>query len=273
MKVQEFTDNNLSMNRLIIINILVLMLTLSVSFGHCSDLTINLSYPNMDAFPYQVGDGELIADPPGIAVEIIAAAAEDVNVNVKFRRIPNKRLKSYLRDGKIDGAFLMSYEKEREILGVYPMKEGKLDAERRVATVSYSLYRLKGDGVQWDGKKITGLGERSIVANRNYSIINLLNKMGVKVKETDSTRESFGMLRGGRGVAAYAIHGVTGDAMISREGYSEIEKIGIPLKVKDYFLIFSHQFVSENPGIVEKIWSRIAEIRESKTKEIASKYN
>ena len=273
MKVPELTDNNLSINRLIIINTLALLITLCVSVGYCSDLTIILSYPSMDASPYQVGDGELIADPPGIAVEIIAAAAEDVDVNVKFRRIPTKRLKYYLRDGKIDGAFLMSYVAEREILGVYPMKKGELDRERRVATISYSLYRLKGDEIQWDGKKITGLGGRSIAANRNYSIVSVLKKMGIKVQETDSTKESFEMIRGGQGVAAYAIHGVTGDAMISKEGYTDIEKICLPLTVKDYFLMFSHQFASKNPGIAEKIWSKIGEIRESKTKEIAGKYN
>ncbi len=272
MKVPEL-NNNLSMNRLVMINTLSLLIILCVSVGYCSDLTINLSYPAMDAYPYQVGDGELIADPPGIAVEIIAAAAEDVDVNVKFRRIPNKRLKYYLRDGKIDGAFLMSYVAEREILGAYPMKEGKLDTERRVATISYSLYRFKGNDIQWDGKKITGLGERYIAANRDYFIVSVLKKMGMKVLETDSTKESFEMLRRNQGVAAYAIHGMTGDAMISRESYIDIEKIGIPLTVKNYFLMFSHQFVSKNPGIAEKIWSKIGEIRESKTKEIAGKYN
>ncbi len=272
MKEPEFTDSNLFMIKLVKINILVLLITLCASVGYCSDLTLTLSYPIMDAYPYQVGDSTSVADPPGIAVEIIAAAAESVNVNVKFWRLPNKRIKAYLRKGEIDGAFLMSYKEERKNLGAYPMNEGELDSERRVATVTYSLYRLKGDKVQWDGGKITGLGDRDIAANRNYSIVSVLNKMGVKVYEVDLTKTGFSILSKGR-VAAYAIHGETGDAMISREGFSDIEKIDIPLKTKDYFLMLSHQFVSENPEIAEKIWSKIGEIRESRTKEIASKYN
>ncbi len=272
MKIPAFSNNNLSMNRFVIINILALLITLYTSVGYCSDLTLTLSYPTMDASPYQVGDSELVADPPGIAVELIAAAAERVNVRVKFWRLPNKRLKLYLGEGRIDGAFLMSYKEERKNLGAYPMNHGKLDSERRVATVSYSLYKLKGDKIQWNGEKITGIEERFIVANRNYSIVGLLNKMGVKVHEVNTTKKGFDLLKAGR-VAAYAIHGVTGDAMISREGFSTIDKIATPLTVKDYFLMFSHQFIAENPGIAEKIWSKIGEIRESKTKEIASKYN
>ncbi len=271
MKTTEFIDNKFAVIRLVTINIFTLMITLYVSVGYCSDLAIILSYPTMDASPYQVGDSRLVEDPPGIAVEIIAAAAASVNVNVKFWRLPNKRVKIYLREGKIDGAFLMSYKEERKILGVYPMKDGKLDYSRRAATVSYSLYSLKGSKIQWDGKKIMGLGEKHIAVNRNYSIVSLLNKMGVKVYEVDSTKAGFIMLRKGL-VASYAIHGVTGDSMISREGFSNIEKNDIPLTVKDYFLMFSHQFVSENPVISEKIWSKIGEIRERKTKEIASKY-
>lgn len=259
------------MDRLII-NTLIILIILHTSIAYCSDITLLLSYPDVDASPYQVGDNDSIADPPGIAVEIIASAIKEVNLKVKFWRLPNKRIKKYLKNGEIDGAFLLSYKNERKDLGVYPMKDGRLDSARRVATVSYSLYKRKGDGLQWDGQNISGIGNRKITANKNYSIVKDLKKLGVEVEEVYSTKRNFVLLMKGR-VAGAAVHGVTGDAIISKEDYSEIEKIRTPLSVKDYFLMFSHQFTTKHSDIAEKIWTKIGEIRESKTKKIASKYN
>ena len=72
------------------------------------------------------------------------------------------------------------------------------------------------------------------------------------------------------GVAA---QGVTTDPYLESVGFSQIEKITLPLKTKDYFLLFSHQFMAEYPAVARQFWQLISEIRERKTAEVISRYN
>lgn len=217
-----------------------------------------------------MGNSRKVSNPPGVALEIISQAAQDIGAKVNYIRYPNKRVQNFLQKGKVDGAFIFSYKKERLKMGVYPMKDGQLDNEKRIASISYYLYKQKGDSIQWDGKKITGL-KKSVGANRGYSIVGDLKKMGIAVSEVKNIDQLIYKLRKNR-ISCVAAQDITTDPYLVSVGGTDIEKLSIPLKTKDYFLIFSHQFIAKNSKIAQKLWKRIAEIRDSKTKEIISKY-
>lgn len=73
------------------------------------DLTIRLVYSDVESFPIQMGDGETIPDPPGIAVELITEAAKELGLNIQIERRPNIRVLTELEDGTADGAFCYSF--------------------------------------------------------------------------------------------------------------------------------------------------------------------
>ncbi len=235
---------------------------------------IRLGYSDAEAFPFQIRDDK---NPPGIAFEIISEAAKQTGIKIEYVRLPNRRVQLSLREGDlIDGAFMFSYSKERDVNGVYPSIQGKPDGSRRIATLSYYIYRKKGSSINWDGKHFSGFDTSDpkikIGANSGYSVVGDLIKKGVSVDDgSKNTGQNFLKLQTGR-IAAFAHQDLVADNYLSTEGITGIEKLPKPFIQKDYFLIFSHQYYSKNRQTAEKLWNKIEEIRDKKTASISSKY-
>lgn len=233
---------------------------------------IRLGYSDSEAFPFQIRDDR---NPPGIAFEIISEAAKQTGVQIVYVRLPNKRVQKSLRDGLIiDGAFMFSYDESRIANGVYPSINGKPDGNRRIATLSYYIYKMKDSPLNWDGKNFTGINtSETIGANSGYSVINDLVKKGISVDDgSKTTGQNFLKLQTGR-IAAFAHQDLVADNYLLSSKITGIEKIPKPFIQKNYFLMFSHQYYNKNPQIVEKLWKKIGEIRDRKTAAVLSKYN
>lgn len=237
-------------------------------------LELSLAYPDIESFPFHMGDGPQVANPPGLSIDIILQAAQDIGITVNFFRYPNKRVFSCLENGIVDGAFTYSFKKERLMKAEYPMIGDIPDADKRLTSISYYLYKKKGSKLQWNGKQITGL-DGAIGANAGYSIVDDLKKMGVAVNEYFGNYKAskiFTLLEKNR-IHGVAAQDVTTDPYLKSEGFTEIEKLALPLQTKDYFLIFSHQFMKDYPDVATQLWQRISEIRANKTAEVISKYH
>ncbi|MCJ7435688.1 MAG: transporter substrate-binding domain-containing protein [Anaerolineales bacterium] len=234
------------------------------------DNAIRLVYSDVEAYPIQMGNGETVADPPGIVIEIIAQAAKELGLNIIVERRPNKRVLTELEEGTADGAFSYSYKEERLINGQYPMKDGQLDSSSRLVTISYYVYKMKDSPLDWDGSQFINL-DGAIGANAGYSIVDDLRNKGVEVEEAKSTEQNFEKLKLGR-IAGYATQDITADRIVESGQYGEIVKVPTPLATKDYFLMFSHQFMEKHPDIAEKLWTKIGALRDSVTEEVLPKY-
>jgi len=233
-------------------------------------VTIVLGYNINESPPHFMGEGTGIANPPGISLDIINRAAKQLGVNIRYARYPNNRVKSLLQDNSLDGAFIFSFKPSRQKMGKYPMKNGKPHIARRVATLGYSLYTLKGSGVKWNGKTITGT-IKPVGASRGYSVVGDLKKMNQQVIEGNSAKHNFRKLILNR-ISATAEQDDTADPLIRSMAYDNIEKLSPPLKSKAYYLIFSHHFYRTHPTLAENLWDKIGEIREQVTLDTRVQY-
>ncbi len=114
-------------------------------------------------------------------------------------------------------------------------------------------------------------GQPPIGANAGYSIVSDLRRRGIEVVEVKTTEQNFMKLQLGR-IAGYAQQDITADLIVESGQYEEIVKLPIPLATKDYFLMFSHQFMEQHPDIAEQFWTKIGELRDFVTKEVSPKY-
>ncbi|WP_315982467.1 hypothetical protein [Aliamphritea spongicola] len=131
---------------------------------------LRIGFNNVDSFPYFLGKGEALASPPGISVDLINYVSEELQLNIDYQRMPGQRVLQSLKRGDLDAAFIFSYKEARREFGVFPMKDGKVDTERRMDTLSYVLYRPVSSKLNWNGSDFEQLNG-SLAAKLNYSIV------------------------------------------------------------------------------------------------------
>ena len=245
--------------RFVLRSCMAAMFCLLVVSARAEEVTVRLGYSEIPAPPWQIGHDQ---SPPGIAFEVIREVGARLGIRFEFIRYPNKRVLWTLGKNELEGAFMYSYEPERTRQGVYPERNGLPDPSRRLATLSYYLYRMKGEPVIWDGKTVRG-GNIVIGANEGYSIAEDLRQLGLKVFEARGTEKGFRMLQLGR-ISAMAHQDCVADPWLAaHDPEGKIEKLEPPLRTKHYYLIFSHAFMEKHRDLAMKIWDEIAVVRDT----------
>jgi len=213
---------------------------------------------NEDSFPW------VLKDRPGLTVQMLRMVEKQVGGKIEVVPLPWKRCLDDIKNGAVDAAFKISYSAARATeLGNYPMTADKPDASKRLLTDSYSLYRVKGTPVEWDGKVLKVVG--TVGAQSGFSVVEQLKTLGAKVDDaTRSADDNLKKLVAGRFVAL-ALQTEEGDTSVDRdpEFKGKIERIKPVLVEKPYFLIFSKQFTAKNPAYVQEVWDAIGKVRES----------
>lgn len=231
-------------------------------------LTVGLN--DRGAHPYVVGEGEALAEPPGLTVDLMREVGRHLDIDMRFVRMPGLRVLTELKAGHVDAALLYSHSPDRETFGAYPMRSGRPDPSRRLATLSYTLYKPRGSALDWTGERFVNL-DGPIGANLNYSIVRDLRELGANVVEVRTTADSFRMLRAGR-IDGVADHEAVADAYLTAAGITGVEKVGPPLREKPYYLMLSHQYVSGHPERATAIWDLVGELRDRVLRDAMPKY-
>ena len=255
-----------------ILNILPSLFLAGFSIVCHAETVFKVAYENASQFPNYLGDTSKILEKPGASVELVKLLEKEIpDFKVKLYRYPWKQCLLMLKAGEIDGAFNGSFSKARLDVGTYPKNEGAIDETRRLTTMSYHFYKLKGAPFAWDGTNISGL-TGAIGTPLGYSIEGDLDRMGVKILSARDIQVNFSNLLRGK-VEAIALQAVTGDYHIgNKSGLSAVEKVQPALKTKPYYLMLSKQFYEKNPELSEKIWDTIAKLREEKLQSLTESY-
>lgn len=231
---------------------------------------ISLAYSNVAAFPLQTGEGSKVGDPPGLALDLLNAVAESLDIRIEYRRLPNSRVLNALTLGEVDGAFSFSYQPDRTQVGVYPFEGPALNRDYRITTISYHLYKLAGNPVSWDGRSFSEVSG-SIGINSGYSISRFLEARGLHVEPVPTTWQNLRKLTLGR-IQAYAAQSLVTDPLLQRDNFQSVVKIEEPLIIQDYYLIFSYAFYSRHPVLAQKIWQTISNKRSEVWKNQKTQY-
>ncbi len=247
--------------------VVVMLFGLSEAYA---TMEITLGYGDQDNPPYSFGAGYSNPDLPGIYIELMNQVADDLNISIKYVRLPMKRLKAHLSSGKIDGGFDLSFKQKRLKIGQYPMKDGRVDSSRRLNALSYSLYKLQSAKIHWDGKTFSNLSA-PLGANSTYSIVDNLRDMGISVDETEKTESNLKKLQNGR-ISGYVTLESEADLLVQSGGYENIVKVTPPIVTKDLFLMFSHQFMNKHGDLADKFWIKLSENRDEQIKILLPKY-
>ncbi|MDK2126137.1 substrate-binding periplasmic protein [Parachitinimonas caeni] len=224
-----------------------------------------------EAMPYRAGAGPQVrGDKPGIALELVEQASQAIDCKAVFTRLPSKRVLAETISGRFDGSFMYSYDPDRARELAYPMKQGAADGNRRIATLSYYLYRRKDSPVDWDGKQISGV-VGNIGVNLGWSISKDLAAKGHGIEEALGSQQNFSKLAMGR-IGAYATQDIDGDYLLAAGKFPQIERLPQPLNTKHYFVVFNQPFARSKPDLVENFWTQLGLIREKQFGNLLKRY-
>ena len=249
----------------------LLLLVVGIQSFLFATTDILVSYENKATYPYYTKEG---SKNLGLAIDALKSIEKEFDLNFIFKREPGTRGQNKLKYDKVDLLLFASYKKAREEIGVYPKTaDGKVDTDKRSMNLSYMLYKLKGSSLDWDGEKFINL-TGSIGATRGYSIVKVLKKLGVKVKENNLNNTDILKLIKGR------IQGVVNqsskiDLYLSENPKlaSQVEKVKTPVKTKPYYMLFSKGFYKNNPKLTNKIWESLKHLDSNpKFKSFRDKY-
>jgi polar amino acid transport system substrate-binding protein len=195
---------------------------------------------------------------------------EQYGINIQLKPIMWTRGLELIKSGLADGIMNASYNEERASYAVYPLKDGIPDPGKMLRLMEYNLYMNKDSSITWDGKNIEHI-DGEIVSVRSFAIIKDLEEMGIDVIEEENIPGIMRNLSIGRFKAA-ALQNYTDEYLNEhRELKENIIKSEIPLKRKEYYLVFSRRFYNENRTLAEKIWEAIEDY--SSTEEFKMKRN
>ena len=198
----------------------------------------------------------------GSAIDLVSQAASVLGCSIHWQPLPNMRVFHLLSNNQIDGAILYSWNPERDQLYIYPKRDGKVDSERRIATLNYVLYRKKGSTLQWDGLTYTQLS-CPIGFNEGWSIGADLDHHGVMVESAKDAEQNLKKLEKGR-ICGYATLEEAGDSAIAHYPGALFEKLSVPFSRKEYYLLFNQTFYRNHSQQIETLWSQIGKLRDSK---------
>ena len=216
-------------------------------------------YEDQDSYPW------VMKTHTGLNLSLMNLLQRDLGLHISLLPLPWKRCLTELQASQVDGAFAASFQADRLGMGSYPPgKNGVPDPSLRLHMSSYSLYRLKGSTLDWDGQRFLHL-QGSIGIIRSTSIGPFLRQHDVSVDEgtaqPDATlrKVALGYVQGAALQTSRAEWVLLHDTELARK----IEAAPLLLQEKPYFLMLSFQLTRQSPQLADKIWQQVAHIRET----------
>jgi polar amino acid transport system substrate-binding protein len=243
-----------------------------VAFTACLPLpsamavTLHLATDDTPGTPWIMGDGvHFQTGAPGAEIELYQHMAKRLDLELSIIRLPWKRCLAELKNGRIDGVFPASFKPERLLLGVYPMRHGKVDPHKKSRDSAYHLYTPEGSPLAWNGRSFINmhqLDRQTIGVPLGWSIATDLDRMGVDILEKPRPVDLLTILGKG-GIAGVVCLDTVIDAYLAQapDRFRKIHKVYPPVVEKAYYLLLSHAFVETHATLATKIWDTIAEIK------------
>ena len=230
-----------------------LILTILPSLLLCSK--INILYDARS-------DGSI--DPSSVwIVKMIKEAGKENNIEINFEGASWSRALELLKDGFVDGLINASYKQSRAEFSVYPFKNGKLDLKKSLKAPAYYLYKHIDNPLDFDGKKLIN-ANGNISAIKSYAVVDNLKSLNANIVYGLNTISNLNDVLYKKNIATAELSNEADFLINSNEKIKQnIVKLPIPIRKKEYFLIFSKKYYASNSENAKKVWNSIEKLKNS----------
>lgn len=215
---------------------------------------VRLAYTDAPLPPYILGQGETIAEPPGLFIKWARAALAKMGcLHVASEaRLPYNRIISNMEAGSIDLRVTGGYRPDLAGTMVFPMEAGAPSRAMAVAEAGTMLYVAKdAPAATWDGKTVSFTGTpRAIGTVRGHYTEKLLQSMKWPVDSAPTWESNTKKLLLGRVAAIVGPDSVV-NALPERGQLAVLEP---PVAVDLYFAPASLPFYKAYPNFTQRFW-------------------
>lgn len=224
-------------------------------------VTLDAAYP-----PYLMNSGSsLDSVRPGIIIELLNHVAEELQIVFVYKRYPDLRCESLLKNDQIEFLGPWAFREERLNYAHYPMKNGEIDTSLILASGSFSFYVRKGSNITWNGTELKGIEKPVGVLTNSSTIPILKNKYGLQIydKAVRNIDQNIDRLLAKR-VDAIVLLDEPAKEIIERDSIylQEVIKLEPELLSMPFYFVAGESFFNENRELVQKIWQTLPSIRE-----------
>jgi len=219
--------------------------------------------------PYVYGDTKISDTFPGVTIEILKLIEAKFDIQFIIRKLPWTRVVAMVKDNSLDGGFHFSYKPPRKSFIVYPIPPGKKvpDPKYSISSRSYSLYRLRGQAIHWNGQQFINNTARplNIAAVRGGSITQDIVELGHQLTAVSNDQQLPNLLLARRVDIFVALENMLDPKIktLAPKDRVLIEKTVPPVVNKPYYIAFSKRFYGKHKEIAWNIWKTIQHIKEN----------
>jgi len=251
------------------IDILLYLLTVLVFTSPAHGIQITVATGVNDDPPYVYGDSQIATLYPGITIEILQLIEKKYDIQFVIRKLPWTRVMAMVKDNSLDGGFHFSYKSPRKSFIAYPIPSGKSEPDPKysISNRSYSLYRLKGQPIHWNGQQFISNTTLplNIAAIRGSSITQDIIELGHRLTAVSNDQQLPGLLLARRVDIFVALENMLDPKIkiLAPKDRVLIEKTFPPVVNKPYYIAFSKRFYGKHKEIAWYIWKTIQHIKEN----------
>lgn len=191
-----------------------------------------------------------------VELDKLQKIANDNNIAISFKAYPWKRSLLMVEKGVIDGVIQASYKTDRATYAKYPMMGGQPDSSKRLNDGnSYYIYRNLETPLRWDGKTFSHKG--TVAAMDKYAVVEDLKKHPNITIQTFTNNAEIIRKLATKQIDAYAGSAIITDNLLKKFPAlaKNIVRESLPIRKKDYFLIFSKITYKEKSKDMETLWN------------------
>lgn len=229
-------------------------------------------------WPYLPDPAKPIEGKPGLLLDLIRNAAEDINLDVQFEAMPWKRCLANLETGKIDAAFAVIWTEGRDLKFRFPKPKRhtessafETDHSRALWFAEYPIFTKVGSDLLWDGERFSNV-KYGLSGPPGYVVHKRLKDMGVLYESDLLPSRGLHLVSIDR-LDGYVLERLIGSHILGRlQVSSVVTPFARNFMRSAWFLPVSNAFYEQQPNVAEALWDALQESRIELEHSLEEKY-
>ncbi len=230
-----------------------------MGWGNAQAKALRVCMTDVPHAPWRVAEDDGRVAGRGLDFDLLRDVERLSGWTVTLQVLSGRRCLVEVAAGRADATVGLSHTPERAQTFRFPMRgngpESGPDTSLALRQDAYTLYRLRGSGVQWNGQRLTVKPGGAVLVQSGHSVAALLRELGVPVSETE--RSAFMVLSKLRLGEVEAAAVFTSEGQVLRRSHPQfdvLEPMSPALARKHYYVVFGEPFARQHEADLPELW-------------------